>query len=216
MAECENYRLWPTAYDTQNALASHVIALNTARKAAAARNPRFLTTSVSSYLDRSWYQRIDGCKQLKFIAQSNQATLVVSKPPLVGLLTNVGSKSATTTTWTVPGSEGLYQSGESVVNVLNCKVYQADEQGGVSVQTESGMPQVRYHSVTIARIGKIRILYIAFDVGIRTEPTWDTLSERRNWHRKYGYFGQCGCSGEPDQLDWYWYLLGIGVGVVLS
>lgn len=89
-------------------------------------------------------KRIDGRKQLKFIAQPNQGTLVVSKPPLLALLTNVGNKSTTTTSWTIPGSEGLYMSGEDIVNVLDCKVYQADKEGGISVQVDSGMPQVRW------------------------------------------------------------------------
>ncbi|KAF8227846.1 GH13 alpha-amylase precursor [Tricholoma matsutake] len=116
--------LWPTAYGTQNVLTKHVISLNAARKAAAAWNPNFLSTS------------------LKFIAQPNQGTLVVSKPPLLALLTNVGNKSTTTTSWTIPGSEGLYMSGEDIVNVLDCKVYQADKEGGISVQVDSGMPQL--------------------------------------------------------------------------
>jgi hypothetical protein len=35
-------------------------------------------------------------------------------------------------------------SGEDIVNVLNCKVYHADNEGGISVQVDSGMPQVCY------------------------------------------------------------------------
>jgi Domain of unknown function (DUF1966) len=50
----------------------------------------------------------------------------------------------TTIFWTILGSEGLYKSGENIVNVLNCEVYQAGNQGEISVQVDSGTPQVRY------------------------------------------------------------------------
>lgn len=64
--------------------------------------------------------------------------MVVSKPPFVGLLANVGNSSKATTTWSIPGSSALFKSGETVVNVLNCKTVNADSDGGLSVKVDSG------------------------------------------------------------------------------
>lgn len=79
---------------------------------------------------------------MSFIKQSNQAVLAVSKPPLLGLLTNVGNTSTGSTQWTIPGNSGLFKGGESVVDVLACKAVTADSSGGLTVQASGGMPQV--------------------------------------------------------------------------
>ena len=77
--------------------------------------------------------------KLKFISQSNSATIAISKPPLLALLTNVGSSGSAS--WTV--SEALFQPNENLVDVLTCDKVQATSQGGVSVQAVTGLPQVR-------------------------------------------------------------------------
>ncbi|RDB27294.1 Alpha-amylase 1 [Hypsizygus marmoreus] len=116
--------LWPTAFDTKNPLVGHVKSLNAARKTAMLANSNYTSTPMS------------------FIPQLDKATLVISKPPLVGLLTNVGNSSKAKTTWTIPSSNALFKGGESVVNILNCETTTADADGGLSVQVDAGMPQV--------------------------------------------------------------------------
>ncbi|KAF9467000.1 glycoside hydrolase family 13 protein [Collybia nuda] len=127
--------LWPTGFDTSKPLVDHVKTLNAARKAAVAANDKFLTTSMS------------------FIGQSDSAVLAVSKPPLLGLLTNAGNKSTGSTKWTIPGSAGLFKAGESVVNVFECKSINADDKGGITVQANGGMPQLMMPASMLGKAG---------------------------------------------------------------
>jgi len=129
--------LWLTAFDTSKSLVGHVKSLNAARKAAMAANGNYTTVPMS------------------FLMQSNNATLVVRKPPLVALLTNVGNSSKATTTWTIPGSSGVFKGGESVVNVLDCKTLTVASDGGLSVSVESGMPQLLLPASMLSKSGDL-------------------------------------------------------------
>ena len=94
--------------------------MNAARKAAAAANSAFYTTP------------------LKFMSTTPNG-MAVSKPPMLALLSNKGSSS--NPQWTV-ASAG-YKSGEALVDVLSCTSVTADDNGGVTVQGNQGMPQAR-------------------------------------------------------------------------
>ncbi|PCH42776.1 glycoside hydrolase family 13 protein [Wolfiporia cocos MD-104 SS10] len=112
--------LWLSGYEEDKPLVMHVRTLNAARKAAIAASDQYLNTS------------------LKFLSVS-QNTLVVSKPPMLTLLTNGGS--ASTPSWSVP--DVGYAGDEDLIDALSCDTMKADKDGGVSVQGSGGMPQVR-------------------------------------------------------------------------
>jgi alpha-amylase len=116
--------LWPTAYGTDNkprvALAR---ALNLARKAAAAANSSFLGAPAA------------------FPAPST-SQLVLAKPPLLALLTNVGSGAHTQPSWGVGAAATGYAPNTALVDVLACTAHSADAQGTVSVTSSGGMPMV--------------------------------------------------------------------------
>ncbi|TFK64230.1 glycoside hydrolase family 13 protein [Pluteus cervinus] len=115
--------LWFTAYQTQKPLVSHVTSLNAARKAAISSNKNFLTTAAT------------------FIDQQNSATLAISKPPLLALLTNSGNAS-TSTSWQIPASAKLFSQGEKLVNVLTCTAVTPSSDGSLAVQAQNGLPQI--------------------------------------------------------------------------
>jgi alpha-amylase len=69
---------------------------------------------------------------------ASQSSLVISKAPLVALLTNEGGSS--TPTWTV--SNAGFSANEEVWDVLTCTKYTADGSGSLSVTGSSGKPQV--------------------------------------------------------------------------
>lgn len=108
-----------------------------------ASNKSYLTTPVrlQGHIASTWVcstQR--DMSQMKFIPQSSNATLAISKPPMLSLLTNIGSNSTALMSWNV--SDSLFTSHENLVDILSCNTVQADENGGVYVQAFFGMPQV--------------------------------------------------------------------------
>jgi alpha-amylase len=66
--------------------------------------------------------------------------IVVSKPPLVTLLTNQGNSSSGSS-WTLPN--GSFKKNQDLVDVLTCNKLQANSKGGLNVQAIDGLPQVR-------------------------------------------------------------------------
>lgn len=75
--------------------------------------------------------------QVQFL-DTKESSLIVSKAPLVALLTNQGSSS--TPTWSVPN--GAFSANAEVWDVLTCTKYTADGNGALSVTGSSGKPQV--------------------------------------------------------------------------
>lgn len=67
--------------------------------------------------------------------------MAVWRPPLLALLTNAGSSNAAGLTWNV---SDVYKPNEQVVDVLTCRRFLADSSGGVDVQINEGMPQVKW------------------------------------------------------------------------
>jgi hypothetical protein len=86
--------------------------------------------------------------QATFIPQSNPSNIVISKPPLLTLLTNVGSMDAaggTEGTWDIPSSSGLFDGGTIFVDILTCNTFTPGN-GDLSVSVQSGLPRVSRHS----------------------------------------------------------------------
>jgi alpha-amylase len=71
---------------------------------------------------------------------------MLSKPPLLTLLTNVGANASTGVAWRIPA--GVYAPGTKLVDVLSCTpltVNSANGTGGgrdTDVAARGGMPQV--------------------------------------------------------------------------
>ncbi|KAI0055861.1 alpha-amylase [Artomyces pyxidatus] len=125
--------LWFAAYQQEKPLVQHYKLMNAARKEAIASSSSFLTTPM------------------KFLAIEDNS-MAVSKPPMLGLFTNVGSETSDSVTWNV---DSVYQPNEELVDVLTCTKVTANGQGGVSVMSLYGMPQVLMPVSSIAQGGAI-------------------------------------------------------------
>ena len=80
-------------------------------------------------------------KQMK-ILNSNANSMSLSKPPMLALLTNVGSNSKST--WGVSGgsSGSGYAPNTQLMEVLSCTTMTTDGNGGITAQTSNGQPMV--------------------------------------------------------------------------
>ncbi|KAF9011502.1 glycoside hydrolase [Hymenopellis radicata] len=115
--------LWFSGYETSQPLVEHVTSLNAARKLAISVNKEFTSTAS------------------KFIGQSDESTLAISKPPLLTLLTNAGSSGSAS--WSIPSSASLFSKGDTVVDVVSCNTYTVDSSSGdLSITASSGLPKV--------------------------------------------------------------------------
>lgn len=76
---------------------------------------------------------------MKFIGVEDH-TFAVSKPPMLGLFTNVGSQSSETAVWKIEDSG--YKPNEDLVDVLTCSKISADSAGAVYSESYYGMPQI--------------------------------------------------------------------------
>ncbi|KAF9021065.1 glycoside hydrolase family 13 protein [Hymenopellis radicata] len=115
--------LWFSGYETSKPLVEHVTSLNAARKLAISVNKDFTSTAS------------------KFIGQSDESTLAISKPPLLTLLTNAGSSGSAS--WSIPSSASLFSKGDTVVDVVSCNTYTVDSSSGdLSITASSGLPKV--------------------------------------------------------------------------
>ncbi|KAF8185285.1 glycoside hydrolase superfamily [Mycena galopus ATCC 62051] len=145
--------LWLSAYEDTKPGVSMVTTLNTVRKQAIAGNTSFLSTPAS------------------WIPQPNPSVLMLSKPPLLTLLTNVGANETQSATagqpsWSIPAN--LYKPGMTLVDVLACRAVVVGATGGASsarasgggggqgetlVQAQGGMPQVLIPASMLSNAG---------------------------------------------------------------
>ena len=65
--------------------------------------------------------------------------MAISKPPILGLFTNIGSESSRGVNWKV---NSVFHPNEQLVDVLTCSKVTADEHWGVNIPSAYGMPQV--------------------------------------------------------------------------
>ena len=94
-------------------------ALNTARKAAIAACPKYLSTPMT-------------------FPEVTATTLAVYKHPLLALFTNVGSNGSAS--WHVQGTD--YAPGTELREVFSCSYVSVDSTGGISASSVSGEPQL--------------------------------------------------------------------------
>ncbi|KAJ7088431.1 GH13 alpha-amylase precursor, partial [Mycena belliarum] len=115
--------LWLSGFETNKPLVAHVRSLNAARKLAIAANDSFLSGAA------------------RWIPQSDPSTIMMSKPPLLTLLTNIGANATRQPTWTIPA--GLYAANVTLVDVLACAPLVVGGAGEATVVRATwGLPQV--------------------------------------------------------------------------
>ena len=78
--------------------------------------------------------------------------MVISKPPILGLFTNVGSESSGGVNWKV---DAIFPPNEPLVDVLTCTKVMADGKGGVNVPGAYGMPQVLMPAAALRQGGPV-------------------------------------------------------------
>jgi alpha-amylase len=128
--------LWSAAYAQEKPLVKQVKALNLARKAAIGMNPKFLDTAV------------------KF-PSSSKSQIAVAKPPMLALLTNVGSSAKAPATWSVDAASTGYAPNTDLVDVLSCTKVTTDAKGAVSTTSKAGALIVLVPASTLAKGGAL-------------------------------------------------------------
>jgi alpha-amylase len=89
--------------------------------------------------------------QMKFLAIEDHS-VAVFKPPMLALLTNVGSDGSRGITWKV---DAIFSPNEPLVDVLTCTKITADTNGGVAIPSLYGMPQVLMPADSLRRGGAV-------------------------------------------------------------
>lgn len=112
--------LWLSGYVEDKDYVNHIKALSAARKAAASANDKFYSTKMT-------------------FPTNTTTSLAISKSPMLALLTNVGSKAATTS-WSV--SDTGYAGNTELVDVLSCATVTTDSSGKVTASSQNGQPMV--------------------------------------------------------------------------
>jgi len=80
-------------------------------------------------------------------------SIAILKPPMLTLLTNIGSQGSKSVTWSVPTAG--FSPNEQLVDVLTCNPVNADDKGGVNVVSLYGMPQVLMPVTTLSKGGTL-------------------------------------------------------------
>ncbi|KAF7297808.1 Glycoside hydrolase family 13 protein [Mycena kentingensis (nom. inval.)] len=114
--------LWLSGYVTDKELVARVKTLNAVRKLAIAGNKDFLASRA------------------RWIAQSDISAIMLSKPPLLTLLTNIGSAANASAQpwWTIP--DGMYAVNSTLVDVFTC--LRVHIGAGGTVRASGGLPMV--------------------------------------------------------------------------
>ncbi|KAG9310398.1 glycoside hydrolase superfamily [Chiua virens] len=121
--------MWHTRYDPEHPLYMMVTALNQARKAAITSEEYFLTTPM------------------QFLDVNSSNMLVVSKPPILALLTNIGSQQTSSREnggVTIESDEAnVWRGFSQTIGLSNEEVDQDEEEEDAGVQIEiSRMPEI--------------------------------------------------------------------------
>ncbi|KAK7007913.1 glycoside hydrolase family 13 protein [Favolaschia claudopus] len=129
--------LWLSGYKSDKPGVALLKTLNGVRKQAIKANESFLATPAH------------------WITQSEPSTIMLSKPPLLTLFTNVGANDSTyQPTWRIPA--GLYAPGTTLIDVLACRAVARDgasAEGETLVKAKGGMPQVLIPASMLSRSG---------------------------------------------------------------
>ena len=59
---------------------------------------------------------------------------------MLALLTNIGSQQTNSVLWNV--THPVFKGRQQLVDVLTCRTFLAEESGGVTIQSDEGMPKV--------------------------------------------------------------------------
>ena len=78
--------------------------------------------------------------------------MAISKPPILTLFTNVGSKSSCGVNRKV---DAVFHPNEQLVDVLTCAKVTADGHGGVDIPSAYGMPQVLMPAASLRQGGAV-------------------------------------------------------------
>jgi alpha-amylase len=79
-------------------------------------------------------------------------SMAIFKPPMLALFSNIGTESSRAVTWQV---DAIFSPNELLVDVLTCNRVLADAQGGVTVTSMYGMPQVLMPAVSLRQGGAV-------------------------------------------------------------
>jgi alpha-amylase len=75
------------------------------------------------------------------VTSLDEDVVMVSKSPLVSILTNRGSSGATDT-YTIPQNKSGWGNNIAVLDVISCTQYETGSDGALSMSIENGMPRV--------------------------------------------------------------------------
>jgi len=141
--------LWLSGYAQDKDLVRHIKTLNGARKAAIAANSQFISTAMSFPL-------------------ASETTLAVSKPPMLALFTNAGASG--TASWKVPHSG--YSGNTKLIDVLSCTVVTTNNDGGLTANTSTGLPQVYLPLSALSASNNI----CSSSVGSKSSASWSAMA----------------------------------------
>ena len=114
--------------------------LNAARQAAGNASSSFYTSQVrfnpAEIKPRLTWDQMN-------ISTLSANTLLISKPPLISLLTNQGSSSSTGSQLAVPASSSNWTAKTGIVDILTCTAYTTDSSGNLQItMQQDGTPRV--------------------------------------------------------------------------
>lgn len=130
--------LWPSQYNKSSALYVFIGQLNAIRNHAIYIDNTYLTYKA-------------------YPVSYTSNTIVMRKgivPAVIGLFTNLGVNSATTS-FSIPMSSTGYSASQSITEVLSCTAYTTDASGTLSGQITAGRPQVFYPTSALVNNGLI-------------------------------------------------------------
>ncbi|KAF7288876.1 Glycoside hydrolase family 13 protein [Mycena indigotica] len=118
--------LWLSGYRSDKPLVAHVTSLNAARKLAMAGNKTFLE------------------RRSQWLPQPDPSSIMLSKHPLLALLTNIGAGTNSTAQprWRIPA--GTYPANTTLVDVLACERVQigSNATADTTIYATGGLPKV--------------------------------------------------------------------------
>jgi len=168
--------------------------LNRGRKSAGIALPSFHTTIVRSL----WVPEL--IKKLR-TAQPNNRTIVLSKPPLLSILSNYGSISTPSIHYIQPQTTS-YKPLIPIIDILTSEIFGTDPRGGLTVPIIRGEPRVFLPLGIWENAGRVEIAsWMALRSGVgSSSPDMSGSPTSPRGHRKRSSFG--------PMLSW----LGVGKG----
>lgn len=76
------------------------------------------------------------------VSSLSSTELLISKPPLISVLSNRGAASSTSTNLTIPSSSSSWSSGTTVIDAVSCNTFTVGSDGSLSIGITNGQPRV--------------------------------------------------------------------------